>query len=109
MWALICQKLPNVKLSLRDVNRSLPSHCSDPSFSVAKRFAKGYGLGLRYERLLNNPKALFNRQDGDFLVQLQIETTAGSDLHLAFVAYLDETGHLIDDEPRSLGDGVITI
>ena len=101
MWAATKSLLPHIKLSLKEVRKSLPPSPdqADPNISMAKRFAAGYRIQIEYDRQLNNPKALFDRRIGVFLVLLRIETSARLDQH--FVTYLAETGHVIDNEPRS--------
>ena len=101
MWAAMKSLLPHTKLSLKEVRKSLPPSPdqADPNISMAKRFAAGYRIQIKYDRQLNNPKALFDRRIGVFLVLLRIETSAGLDQH--FVTYLAETGHVIDNELRS--------
>ena len=92
---------PHLKLNLKTVRKSMPAlPNSDPNFTVAQTFVKGYGAELCYDRRLNNPKALFKRRDGVYLVQLQLQTNAGdTDQH--YVAYLAETGHVVDNYPRA--------
>lgn len=92
---------PHLKLNLKTVRKSMPALTnSDPNFTVAQTFVKGYGAELCYDRRLNNPKALFKRRDGVYLVQLQLQTNAGdTDQH--YVAYLAETGHVVDNYPRA--------
>ena len=57
-----------------------------------------YGAELVYNRRINNPRDLFSRREGVYLVQLDITTADGSDNH--YVTYLAATRHVIDNYPR---------
>ena len=74
LWSAIRALLPQTKLSLQIVRASIPvTEGPDPNFTMAERFTQGYGAGLAYDRALNNSKALFNRREVIFLVQLKLE------------------------------------
>ena len=103
LWSAMKALLPQTKLSLQTVRASVPvTEGSDPNFTMAERFAQGYGAVLAYDRALNNPKALFNRREGIFLVQLKLEIQSEGavcvDYH--YVTYLAASGHMIDNHPR---------
>ena len=88
---------PSIQVRQNDVRAALMGTvAADPTFQMAKTFVSQYGLDLQYERELNCPKALFERRHGSYLVQLQISTLAGTDYH--YVAYLSQTGYVVDNE-----------
>jgi hypothetical protein len=100
-WALLMARFPNTKINLDAIRAAVSSaNGADPSFSMANAHVQDYGLELKYDRELNNPRAMFKRRSGLYLVQLAIETESGSDQH--YVAYLAASGHIIDNEPRAL-------
>lgn len=104
MWAAMRAVLPQTKLPLATLRKSLPASDDpdqpDPTALMAKEFAAGYGLDFHYDRELNNPRALFERRSGVYLIRLELSTHAGRDYH--YVTYLSASGHVIDNEPRAL-------
>ena len=93
-------RFPNTKINLDAIRAAVSSaNGADPSFSMANAHVQDYGLELKYDRELNNPRAMFKRRSGLYLVQLAIETESGSDQH--YVAYLAASGHIIDNESRA--------
>ena len=99
-WALLMARFPNTKINLHTIRAAVSSaNGADPSFSMANAHVQDYGLELKYDRELNNPRAMFKRRSGLYLVQLAIETESGSDQH--YVAYLAASGHIIDNESRA--------
>ena len=102
-WALLMARFPKTNISLDTIRTAITTDScasgADPSFSMANAHVHDYGLELKYDRELNNPRAMFKRRSGLYLVQLVIQTESGSDQH--YVAYLAASGHVIDNEPRA--------
>ena len=87
-----------MELKLSDVRAALTTPDeSDPTVSMAKGFLEQHGLTLHYVREIDNPKALFNRRAGTFLLRLAIKTETATDYHV--VAYLASSGFLVDNCP----------
>ena len=99
MWAALKALYPQLKLDLEAVRTSTPALATaDPNFTKAQTFAACYGAELVYNRRINNPRELFSRRQGVYLVQLDITTADGSYNH--YVTYLAATGHVVDNYPR---------
>ena len=98
VWVGAHDVKPDLELQLRDIRAAMAtSDGSDPKVSMANSFLEQHGLTLQYMREINNPKALFKRKEGAFLVRLAIKTDLAIDHH--FVTYLASTGFLIDNYP----------